>query len=74
MLVLSRKQNESIRIGNGVTITVVQVRGNRVHLAIDAPREVAVHRDEVYQRIRRENEVAAVVAPTVEMPALEFSI
>ena len=51
MLVLSRKQKQSIRIGDDIQITVVQVKGNRVRLAIEAPRHVSVHRDEVAQRI-----------------------
>jgi len=67
MLVLSRKKNESIRIGNGITISVVEIRGNRVQLAIDAPREVPVHRGEVYERIRRED-------ASLESCPLEFSI
>ncbi|MEQ8791470.1 MAG: carbon storage regulator CsrA [Pirellulaceae bacterium] len=67
MLVLSRKKNESIHIGGGITISVVEVRGNRVHLAIDAPREIPVHRGEVYDRIRQEE-------AQVEFRPLEFSI
>ena len=51
MLVLSRKQKQSIRIGDDIQITVVQVKGNRVRLAIEAPRHVSVHRDEIAQRI-----------------------
>jgi carbon storage regulator len=54
MLVLSRKKNESIMIGDGVRITVVDIRGDKVRLGIDAPKEVAVHRAEVYRAIERE--------------------
>jgi carbon storage regulator len=51
MLVLSRKRGESIVIGNGITITVVDVKGNRVRLAFNAPAEVPIHRKEIQDRI-----------------------
>ena len=51
MLVLSRNTDESIVIGNDITITVVAIQGDRVRLGIDAPREIPVHRLEVYQAI-----------------------
>jgi len=51
MLVLSRKRGEAITIGNGVTITVLSVQGDKVKLGIVAPAEVPVHRQEVYDRI-----------------------
>lgn len=57
MLVLSRQKDESIVIGEGddkVTITIVDVRGDKVRLGIDAPREVSVHRQEIYDAIQRE--------------------
>jgi carbon storage regulator len=54
MLVLSRKRYESIVIGDLVTITVIEIRGDKVRLGIDAPKEVSVHRQEVYQAIKRE--------------------
>lgn len=50
-LVLSRKAGESVRIGDDVTVTVVEVRGGQVRVAVDAPRDVAVHREEIYQQI-----------------------
>ena len=53
MLVLSRKKNESIVIGDDVTIIVVEIRGDNVRLGIEAPREVPVHRREVYDAIQR---------------------
>lgn len=52
MLVLSRKKNESIVIGNSITIVVVEVRGDKVRLGIEAPKDVAVHRHEVYEAIK----------------------
>jgi carbon storage regulator len=54
MLVLSRKQNQSILIGDDIAITVVQVQGNRVRLAIDAPKHVSIHRDELVKRITQD--------------------
>jgi len=55
MLVLSRKRGERIVIGPNIELTVVDICGNRVRLAFDAPRDVFVHRQEVYQRIQVEN-------------------
>jgi len=52
MLVLSRKRGEAITIGNGVTITVLSVQGDKVKLGIVAPAEVSVHRQEIYERIK----------------------
>ena len=53
MLVLSRKKNETIVIGENIIVVVVEVRGDKVRLGIDAPREVTVHRREVYDAIKR---------------------
>lgn len=61
MLVLSRKTNESIVINNNITVVVVEVRGDKVRLGIEAPKEVPVHRREVYDSIRREEEAKAPV-------------
>ena len=58
MLVLSRKTNESIVINDNVTITVVQIKGDTIRLVIEAPREVAVHRGEVQERIANEQKLA----------------
>jgi carbon storage regulator len=52
MLILSRKRNEQIVIGNGIVVTVIAIRGGNVRLGIEAPPEVAVHRQEVFQAIR----------------------
>lgn len=59
MLVLTRKLNESIMVGDNVKITIVDVKGDQVKLGITAPREVAVHREEVYREIKKENQLAA---------------
>lgn len=55
MLVLSRKKNEAIVINNDITIVVVEIRGDKVRLGVQAPNEVPVHRREVYDAIQREN-------------------
>lgn len=59
MLVLSRQRDESIIIGDNIVITVVDVRGDKVRLGIDAPKEIPVHRQEVYEAIQRESIRAA---------------
>jgi carbon storage regulator len=55
MLVLSRQRDESIVIGDNVVVTIVDIRGDKVRLGIEAPGEVTVHRQEVYEAIQREN-------------------
>ena len=64
MLVLSRKRDERIMIGDQISLMVVDIRGDKVKLGIEAPAEVAVHRSEVYEAIQRERalEVEAVTA------------
>ncbi len=59
MLVLSRLREQTIMIGDGVEITVVDIKGEKVRLGISAPREIQVHRKEVYDAIRRENAAAS---------------
>ena len=54
MLVLSRQRDESISIGDNIVITIVDIRGDKVRLGIEAPKEVPVHRQEVYEAIQRE--------------------
>ena len=56
MLVLSRKKNESIIINDDITIVVVEIRGDKVRLGVEAPREVPVHRKEVFDAIHREEQ------------------
>lgn len=55
MLVLSRKKDEKIVIGDSITLMVIEIRGDKVRLGIEAPRDVTVHREEVYEAIKREN-------------------
>jgi carbon storage regulator len=63
MLVLSRQRDETIMIGDDIEVTVVDIRGDKVRLGINAPKEISVHRKEVYDAIRRENKAAAQVKP-----------
>jgi carbon storage regulator len=63
MLVLSRQRDESIMIGDNIVVTIVDIRGDKVRLGINAPSEVPVHRQEVYEAIQRENLRAAQLQP-----------
>lgn len=63
MLVLSRNRDESIMIGDNIVITIVDIRGDKVRLGINAPTEVPVHRQEVYEAIQRENLKATQLDP-----------
>ena len=54
MLILTRRIGETLMVGDEVTVTVLGVKGNQVRLGVNAPKEIAVHRDEIYQRIRQE--------------------
>jgi carbon storage regulator len=54
MLILTRRVGETVMIGDDVTITVLGVKGNQVRVGINAPKSVAVHREEIYERIKRE--------------------
>ena len=56
MLILSRKISENIIIGDDITLSVLDVRGNQVRIGIDAPRNISVHREEIYNRIQKELE------------------
>ena len=63
MLVLTRRRDETIMIGDDIEIMVVDIRGDKVRLGITAPKSVAVHRKEVYEAIKRENQAAAGMQP-----------
>lgn len=56
MLILTRRVGETVMIGNDVTVTVLGVKGNQVRVGINAPKSVAVHREEIYERIKREQQ------------------
>ncbi|MEI8070745.1 MAG: carbon storage regulator [Planctomycetota bacterium] len=63
MLVLSRQRDESIMIGDNIVVTIIDIRGDKVRLGINAPSEIPVHRQEVYEAIQRENLRASRLEP-----------
>ncbi len=63
MLVLSRQRDESIIIGDNIVVTIVDIRGDKVRLGINAPTEIPVHRQEIYEAIQRENRRATRIEP-----------
>jgi carbon storage regulator len=69
MLVLSRKINQAIMIGDNVRIVIVAVERDQVKVGIEAPRDIPVHRSEVYEEIQRANRMAAEQPPAVAAPA-----
>ena len=68
MLVLSRKKNESIVINDNINIVVVEIRGDKVRLGVEAPKEIPVHRREVYEAIMRDRESAVSVSQATKTP------
>ena len=73
MLVLTRKAGESIVIGNQVRITILEIQGRQIRLGIEAPGDISVHRGEVYERIKQENQMAAQPDET-ELKALRQAL
>ncbi len=63
MLILTRRVGETVMIGDNVTVTVLGVKGNQVRVGVNAPKEVAVHREEIYERIKREEEAGVAKRP-----------
>jgi carbon storage regulator len=63
MLILTRRLNETVMIGDEVTVTVLGVKGGQVRLGISAPKDVAVHREEVYERIKHEQQTMTRATP-----------
>jgi carbon storage regulator len=64
MLILTRRVGERLIIGEDVTITILSLKGNQIRIGIDAPREIKVHREEVFRRIQKERETLKVVPST----------
>jgi carbon storage regulator len=63
MLILTRKVGEALMVGEEVTVTVMAVKGNQVRIGINAPKDVAVHREEIYERVKQEKALPTFVAP-----------
>ena len=70
MLILSRKTNEKIMIGDEISISIIEIRGDQVRIGVDAPKTVKVFRQEVFDAIKAENKAAA--QSVVELPALDI--
>ena len=71
MLVLTRKPGEKILIGDNVSLTVVEVKGDSVRIAVDAPREVKIYRGEIYEAIIAENKAAAIAGDMKQLDGLK---
>lgn len=66
MLILSRKINEKIMIGEDITLAIIEIRGDQVKIGVDAPKSVKVFRQEVYEAIKNENRAAATSTPNMD--------
>ena len=73
MLILTRRVGETVMIGNEVTVTVLGVKGNQVRIGINAPKNVAVHREEIYERIKREQQGGSTEHENGSKPVAEFA-
>jgi carbon storage regulator len=71
MLILTRRIGETLMVGDDVTVTVLGVKGNQVRIGVNAPKEIAVHREEIYERIKKEKEQTH---PKAQSPSEEESL
>lgn len=74
MLILTRKSDESIVIGNNIKIKVLKIQGNQVHIGIDAPKDISVYRQEIYEQISKENAKAVQPASDERIKMLENNL
>lgn len=74
MLILTRKSDESIVIGNNIQIKVLKIQGNQVHIGIEAPKDISVYRQEIYEQIRKENAKAVQPASDERIKLLEDNL
>jgi len=65
MLVLTRKAGQSLIIGDNITVRILEIKGDSIKIGIEAPREILIHREEVYEAIKKENQAAANVGKDV---------
>ena len=72
MLILTRRVGETLMIGDEVTVTVLGVKGNQVRIGVNAPRDVAVHREEIYERIKREQSDVGGLAAMLPVHAAQL--
>lgn len=72
MLIISRKLGEKITVGDDTVITLIEIRDNQVRLGIEAPRHIGVHRQEVYDRIKKTNLASSEINETHMMKAMSF--
>jgi carbon storage regulator len=63
MLILTRKSGEGIRIGDSIVLRIIEIRGNQVRLGVEAPKNISVHREEIYELIQEQNTLAAQSSP-----------